>query len=107
MLVNCVAPGFVATRIHEATFAAGPDAVGRDYFERTRREVEKGGFPASEAAELVCLLLSGVPFTGKLISAQWDPWRDPEFQRRLAAEPDLATVRRIDGMFFGKVARPE
>lgn len=103
MAINCVAPGFVATRMHESTFAAGPDAVGRDYYEKTRREVERGGFPASEAAELVCLLLAGVPFSGKLISAQWDPWRDPAFQRRLAEEPNLATVRRIDGMLFDSV----
>lgn len=93
--VNCVAPGFVATRMHEATLAAGPEAAGAEYFERTRQEVESGGLPAAEAAELVCLLLSGVPFTGKLISAQWDPWRDPAFHRRLVDEPELATVRRI------------
>lgn len=98
--INCVAPGFVATRMHEATFAAGPEAAGREYFERTRSEVEKGGFPATEAAELVCLLLSGISFSGKLISAQWDPWRDPAFHRRLASERDLATVRRIDGVLF-------
>jgi len=103
MAINCVAPGFVATRIHEATFAAGPEAAGSEYYEKTRREVEQGGFPASEAAELVCLLLSGVPFTGKLISAQWDPWRDPAFQQRLADEPNLATLRRIDGMLFDSV----
>ncbi len=98
--INCVAPGFVATRMHEATFAAGPEAAGPDYYERTQREVEKGGFPASEAAELVCLLLSGVRFSGKLISAQWDPWREPAFHQRLSAERDLATVRRIDGVLF-------
>lgn len=101
--INSVAPGFVATRIHEATFAAGPDATGREYYEKTQREVEQGGFPASEAAELVCLLLSGVPFSGKLISAQWDPWRDPAFHQRLADEPNLATLRRIDGMLFDSV----
>jgi NAD(P)-dependent dehydrogenase (short-subunit alcohol dehydrogenase family) len=101
--VNCVAPGFVATTMHDGTLAAGPDVVGGEYYERTRRELNEGGFPASEAAELVCLLLSGVPFSGKLVSAQWDPWRDPAFHGRLAAESDLATVRRIDGMLFGRI----
>jgi NAD(P)-dependent dehydrogenase (short-subunit alcohol dehydrogenase family) len=104
--VNCVAPGFVATRMHEATLAAGPEAAGSDYYERTRREIEQGGFPASEAAELVAFLLSGVPFSGKLISAQWDPWRDREFHERLAHDPDLATVRRIDGMLFESARVP-
>jgi NAD(P)-dependent dehydrogenase (short-subunit alcohol dehydrogenase family) len=101
--VNCIAPGFVATDIHRATLAAGPGLVGEDYYERTRVELARGGVPASEAAELACLLLEGDPdaeFTGRLISAQWDQWRDPSFRRRLAEEPDLARLRRIDDMFF-------
>lgn len=104
--VNCVAPGFVATTMHDATLTAGPDAAGSEYYDRTRRELGEGGFPASEAAELVCLLLSGVPFSGKVVSAQWDPWRDPAFHRRLAADADLATVRRIDGVLFDRVEVP-
>ena len=104
--INCVAPGFVATGIHESTLAAGPDLAGADYFKRTREELKRGGAPASEAAGLVCQLLEGDPdalFTGKLISAQWDPWREPSFRRRLAEEPDFATLRRIDGEFFGAI----
>jgi 3-oxoacyl-[acyl-carrier protein] reductase len=104
--VNCVAPGFVATRMHEQTLAAGPEAAGADYFERTRRELDAGGVPPEEAAELVCLLLGDpepVPFTGKLISAQWDPWRDPAYRERLAAERELGTLRRIDDVFFAAV----
>jgi NAD(P)-dependent dehydrogenase (short-subunit alcohol dehydrogenase family) len=103
--VNCVAPGFVATRIHEATLDAGPSAAGGEYYERTRQEMAAGGFPASEAADLVCLLLEGVPFTGKLVSAQWDPWRDRTFHERLASDHDLATIRRIDGRAFAPVVR--
>jgi len=101
--INCVAPGFVATDIHQATLTAGPELVGADYFERTRTELECGGVPATEAAELVCLLLEDDPdssFSGKLLSAQWDSWREPSFRRRLAEEPDLATLRRIDDVFF-------
>jgi 3-oxoacyl-[acyl-carrier protein] reductase len=101
--INCVAPGFVATGIHQSTLAAGPELAGADYFERTRAELERGGVPASETAELVCQLLEGdpdAPFTGKLISAQWDAWREPGFRRRLADERDLATLRRIDDVLF-------
>jgi 3-oxoacyl-[acyl-carrier protein] reductase len=107
--VNCVAPGFVATDIHRPTVAAGPDLVGADYYERTRVELERGGAGANEAAELVCLLLEDGPdasFSGKLISAQWDPWREPSFRRRLAEEPDLATLRRIDDAFFTVAGEP-
>lgn len=104
--VNCVAPGFVATRIHAATLAAGPELAGHDYYDRTRRELKDGGVPAQHAAELVCTLLEGVPFTGKLISVQWDPWRDPEFHRRLAADDSLGTLRRIDEMLYGRLTAP-
>jgi len=101
--INCVAPGLVATRLHEATLAAGPAAAGADFYEKTRRAVAEGGFPASDAAALVALLLDSPAFTGKLISAQWDPWRDEDFRQRLANDPSLATLRRIDGMFFGAI----
>jgi NAD(P)-dependent dehydrogenase (short-subunit alcohol dehydrogenase family) len=101
--VNCIAPGFVATRLHDRTFAAGPEAAGEEFYERTRRTVEEGGFPAASAAELVRLLVLSPPFTGRLISAQWDPWADADFHRRLSEDPDLARVRRIDGVSFGRV----
>jgi NAD(P)-dependent dehydrogenase (short-subunit alcohol dehydrogenase family) len=100
--VNCVAPGFVATRMHEGTLAAGPEAAGEAYFERTREQLEQGGFPASEAAELVAFLLCDEAhgITGRLISAQWDPWRDSDFRTRLRTDSEFAKLRRIDEQFF-------
>jgi 3-oxoacyl-[acyl-carrier protein] reductase len=104
--VNCVAPGFVATRIHEGTLAAGPEAAGAEYHERTVAGLAEGGVPAQLAAELVCFLLSdgAAGITGRLLSAQWDPWREEEFLERLRADPTLATLRRIDDQAFGRVA---
>jgi 3-oxoacyl-[acyl-carrier protein] reductase len=101
--VNCVAPGFIATDIHEATLAAGPEAVGEDYYERTKEELDSGGANLENVCQLVSFLLSASAreIRGKLIAAQWDPWREPEFQRRLATEADLATLRRIDDFGFG------
>jgi 3-oxoacyl-[acyl-carrier protein] reductase len=104
LTVNAVAPGFVATEIHRATLEAG-ERAGGDHLERTRAQLEEGGVPASEAAALTAMLLDDPPFSGKLISAQWDPWRDPAWRARLAAEPDLATLRRIDEQFFGPLAQ--
>jgi NAD(P)-dependent dehydrogenase (short-subunit alcohol dehydrogenase family) len=100
--VNCVAPGFVATRIHDDTLAAGPEAAGAAYYERTRAQLQEGGFPASEAAELVAYLLSdgAGQISGRLISAQWDPWRDEAFRDRLRGDPDLGRLRRIDDQFY-------
>ncbi|MFZ0377632.1 MAG: SDR family oxidoreductase [Solirubrobacteraceae bacterium] len=103
--INCVAPGFVATRMHVGTLAAGPDAVGSAYYARTQEQIEAGGFPAAEAAELVAFLLGpdAAGITGRLISAQWDPWRAPDFRDRLRRDPDLGKLRRIDEQFYVRV----
>jgi NAD(P)-dependent dehydrogenase (short-subunit alcohol dehydrogenase family) len=100
--VNAVSPGFVATDIHAATLEAGPGAAGEGYFASTERQLDAGGVPARRAAELTAFLLSEAArgITGRLISAPWDPWEEPAFQRQLREEPDLATIRRIDGQFF-------
>jgi NAD(P)-dependent dehydrogenase (short-subunit alcohol dehydrogenase family) len=100
--VNAVSPGFVATGIHAATLHAGPSLAGEGYFASTERQLDAGGVPARRAAELTAFLLSEAArgITGRLLSAPWDPWEEPGFQRRLREEPDLATIRRIDGQFF-------
>jgi NAD(P)-dependent dehydrogenase (short-subunit alcohol dehydrogenase family) len=103
--INAVAPGFVATRMHDETLRAGPEAAGQSYYRRTHEQVRAGGFPASEAAELVAFLLGpeATGITGRLISAQWDPWRDEEFRERLRSDSDLGKLRRIDEQFFTRV----
>ncbi|MBV9003256.1 MAG: SDR family oxidoreductase [Solirubrobacterales bacterium] len=103
--VNCVAPGFVATRMHQETLRAGPDVAGAEYYERTRRQLAEGGLPATEAAALVCFLLSDDArgISGRLLSAQWDPWREDEFRARLRANKSLGTLRRIDDQLFTRI----
>jgi 3-oxoacyl-[acyl-carrier protein] reductase len=104
--INAVAPGFVASDIHRGTLAVGPELAGREYFERTAATITAGsGDPPAEAAKLSAFLLSdaAVNITGRLISAQWDPWRDPAFQLELQSDAHLATLRRIDDQFFTSV----
>jgi NAD(P)-dependent dehydrogenase (short-subunit alcohol dehydrogenase family) len=101
---NSVAPGFVMTDMHRATIDAGPELVGQEYYERTRAALEAGGGDQPEpAAALATFLLSPAAqgITGKLVSAQWDPWEEEAFRARLRDERDFATLRRIDGQFFG------
>jgi NAD(P)-dependent dehydrogenase (short-subunit alcohol dehydrogenase family) len=96
--INAVSPGFVATEIHAATLQAGPELAGAAYFADTERQLRDGAVPALRAAELTAFLLSAAAegIEGRLISAPWDPWEEPAFQRRLRELPDLARVRRID-----------
>ena len=105
--VNAVAPGFVASAMHEVTLQAGPEAVGPDYFASTQKSLDKGGVPPQRSAKLVADLIGGVAgeVSGRLLSAEWDPWEDPAFFQALAAAPDLGTLRRIDDVFF--TAAPE
>ena len=103
--VNAVSPGFVATEIHAATLRAGPELAGEEYFADTERRIGTGGVPARRAAELTAFLLSEAAegIAGRLISAPWDPWEEPAFQRRLREDPDLARIRRIDDQRFSRV----
>jgi NAD(P)-dependent dehydrogenase (short-subunit alcohol dehydrogenase family) len=103
--INAIAPGFVATRMHNGTLRAGPEAAGQSYYDRTVELLRTGGFPASEAAELVAFLIGpgAAGITGRLISAQWDPWREEEFQERLRNDSALAKLRRIDEQFFTRL----
>jgi NAD(P)-dependent dehydrogenase (short-subunit alcohol dehydrogenase family) len=106
--VNAVAPGFLVTAMQADVLDAGVERVGEAYFEKVRSAVaDNQGDDPARAAELIAFLLSDAArgISGKLLSAPWDPWDEPEFQARLSAEKDLATLRRIDDQFFTTVAR--
>ena len=100
--VNCVAPGFVITRLHQQTIAAGTQSAGEAFYESTKKQMDAGGVPPEKAAELTSFLLSGASdgITGKFISAPWDPWQTAEFQKQLRDDKDVATLRRIDNKSF-------
>lgn len=105
--INAVAPGFIATRMHDGTLRAGPEGAGQSYYDYTLQQLREGGFPRSEAAELVAFLLSteAAGISGRLISAQWDPWREEAFRERLRIDSELAKLRRIDEQFFTRLPR--
>lgn len=96
--INAVAPGFVATDIHQGTLEAGPEKSGTEYFEKTSSELEGGGVPPERAAKLVAFLMSetGWEISGRLLSAQWDPWEEDDFAASIAHDPDFGRLRRVD-----------
>ena len=102
--VNCVAPGFVITRLHDQTLAEGPNYSGVSFYESTKKQVETGGVPPEKAANLTAFLLSEQSdgISGKFISAPWDPWQSDDFQTLLKSDKDFATLRRIDNKTFYK-----
>jgi NAD(P)-dependent dehydrogenase (short-subunit alcohol dehydrogenase family) len=94
--VNALAPGFVATRMHEETLVAGKRA-GDDYLRSTREQLAAGGVPPELAGRAAVFLLSDAAagITGRLVSAPWDRWWEWPARRGQIEESDLFTLRRI------------
>jgi 3-oxoacyl-[acyl-carrier protein] reductase len=95
--VNAVAPGALATRLVDEVLAAGPDKVGAAFFEKNKSWKEKGAVPLELGAGLAVYLASSESdgITGKLLSAQWDPWKDLQQHREELASSDIYCLRRI------------
>jgi NAD(P)-dependent dehydrogenase (short-subunit alcohol dehydrogenase family) len=98
--VNAVAPGFVATGMHETTLALDRGRVG-PYWEETERRLADAT-PPQVAAGLVAFLLSdeSAGISGRLISAVWDPWDDRAGREVLRGADDFGRLRRIDAQRF-------
>jgi 3-oxoacyl-[acyl-carrier protein] reductase len=95
--VNAIAPGALATRLVDEVLAAGPEKVGAAFFEKNKGWKEKGAVPLELGANLAVYLASAESdgITGKLISAQWDPWKDLQKHRDELAKSDIYCLRRI------------
>ena len=94
--VNAIAPGALATRLVDEVLAAGPEKVGAAFYEKNKQWKEKGATPLELGARLAVYLASRESdgISGKLISAQWDPWEKlHEFKADLNS--DIYTLRRI------------
>ncbi len=99
--VNAVAPGMVATSIHDETLRVGPARAGADYFERMRVLMQGTTINGmAVAVDCVRFLLSEAAdgLTGKTISANFDPWRTATFRSRLVeiSNSTLYTMRRVN-----------
>jgi NAD(P)-dependent dehydrogenase (short-subunit alcohol dehydrogenase family) len=94
--VNAIAPGALKTRFVDQVLAAGAEKVGAEFFAKNKKWAEEGAVPLELGANLAVYLASAESngITGKLISAQWDPWEKlQEFKGDLAG--DIYTLRRI------------
>lgn len=95
--INAVAPGALNTRLLDELLQAGPDKVGKAFYEKSLKQRDQGGTSPTVAAGMIAWLASeqsnGV--SGRLLSAVWDPWKDlPQRAQELAAG-DIYTLRRI------------
>ena len=98
--MNAIAPGALATRLVDEVLAAGPEKVGAAFFEKNKSWKEKGAVPLELGARLAVYLASAESdgITGKLISAQWDPWEKlARIQERLEQRHLYAAPHRAEG----------
>ena len=95
--VNAIAPGALATRLIDEVLAAGPEKVGKAFYDKNKKFKTEGGTPLHLGAGLAVYLASSESdgITGKLISAQWDPWANLAAHRDELAQSDIYCLRRI------------
>ncbi|HZR21920.1 MAG TPA: SDR family oxidoreductase [Verrucomicrobiae bacterium] len=95
--VNGIAPGALATRLMDEVLAAGPEKVGQAFYEKNKKWKTDGATPLHLGAGLAVYLASSESdgITGKLISAQWDPWPRLHEHRQELASSDIYCLRRI------------
>lgn len=95
--INAIAPGALATRMMDELLSAGPEKVGADFYQKNIRWKNEGGTPLELAANLAVYLSSAQSngITGKLISAQWDPWESLHEHLEDLQKTDVYTLRRI------------
>jgi 3-oxoacyl-[acyl-carrier protein] reductase len=95
--VNAIAPGALATRLVDEVLAAGPAKVGHAFYEKNLKWKREGATPPALGANLSVYLASQESdgITGKLISAQWDPWAKLHEHRDELAKSDIYCLRRI------------
>ena len=97
--VNAIAPGALNTRMLDEVLEAGPEKVGKAFYERSLKQKESGGTSLERGAALALFLASAVSdgITAKLISAVWDNWEQwPAYLDKLSTS-DIYTLRRIAG----------
>lgn len=95
--VNAIAPGRLNTRLLDEILQAGPDKVGKAFYEQSVKQKEDGGDSLHQAAELSVYLATKASegITGKLISALWDPWKNLSDHLQDLQRSDIYTLRRI------------
>ncbi len=100
IMVNAVAPGMVASTIHQPTMHGGASRAGRRHFQKTKAVLEEGGAPVQNVVDCIRALLSPEYYglTGKAISVNFDPWRTDLFRELIPeiCRSDLFCQRRVN-----------
>ncbi len=96
IFLNSIAPGAVNTKLLDELLEAGPDRVGKEFYEKSLAQREQGGTSPAKSAELALYLLSekSTGLYGKTLSAVWDPYKDFTNLEKMS-QSDIYQVRRV------------
>ena len=95
--VNAIAPGALNTRLLDEVLAAGPEKVGKAFYDRSIKQRDEGGAPMEKGAALAVFLAAKESdgISGRLISAVWDDWKNLPGKKEKISRSDVYTLRRI------------
>jgi NAD(P)-dependent dehydrogenase (short-subunit alcohol dehydrogenase family) len=95
--VNAIAPGALNTRLLDEILSAGPNIVGKDFYDKALKQKKDGGVPLKVGVELCVFLASSESdgITGRIISAKWDSWKSLPGHCEELMKSDIYTLRRI------------
>jgi len=95
--INAISPGALNTRLLDEILDAGESIVGKQFYEKALKQKKTGGTPLNLGAELCVFLASNESdgISGKLISAQWDKWREFPKHKDELMNSDIYTLKRI------------
>jgi len=97
--INAVAPGAINTRLTDEVIEKGPNIAGEAEYRAALKQKATGGASLDRALALVDWLLSPASdgISGRLISAQWDPWDNlgELGPKLLDSNNDLYLLRRV------------
>lgn len=96
--VNCLAPGLMNTDMVKEMLAAGEEKMGTKEYTQIINKMNSATDDVIKRAAELCLFLASDQsngITGKLISAQWDPWQELHHYLDDLQQTDIYTLRRI------------
>ena len=96
---NSVAPGMLKTKLLDLMLDAGPHRIGKELYAKSVLKADAPSDSTSLALELIYFLASkkSEGISGKLISAEWDNWKEWPAHLKDLSSSDLYTLRRITG----------
>jgi NAD(P)-dependent dehydrogenase (short-subunit alcohol dehydrogenase family) len=95
--INSIAPGSINTRLIDEILRLGPTITGAAEHSAAILQKKEGGQSLTKVIDLIEWLLSESSngISGKLLSAQWDPWQKLNINKQNLTQSDIYNLRRI------------